>query len=270
MAENLLHGPEAGFFMNRKAMEKEATEVLGRIGFDIDPARSTGSLTAAEMRMLTLATLFHHNYRLIILDEPTARLSGREREILFDLIRTFREKGIAVVYISHRLAEVKLLCDRATIMREGKVVRTLEKDEIDEELMTRLMVNRAASDLAITNPGHMRSALVLGLDKVSTDALKPFSTKVYAGEIPGVTGPVGGAIKQIYEIILQIAEDGGAIIVFSTALEELLALTDRIMVIHDGKVWIEGRHSEFNMDSLLGHILGQRIEKADEHAEFVS
>ena len=393
VAENLLMGEE-GLWVNRRALERRAKEILTRIGLDIDPAARAGSLTAAQMQMLTLATLFHRKFRLIILDEPTARLSGRESELLFDLIRRFKAEGLTIVYISHRLNEVKLLCDRATILRDGKVVRTLQRDEIDEALVTQLMVNRSAGELAISNPGYARDELALEVRGLTTARLAPIDFNVRRGEILGITGPIGGgmeqiekaltglidyqgeiliegkaqkfrapqdalnagialipedrrkqalfpnlsmaenvsmpvldrlhklgvvtrsavlkhgreivgqlaihpaapktkmryfsggnqqkavigkwlkrqqkiyifseptsgvdvgAIRQIYEIMLQMAADGAAIILLSTSFAELLALSERILVVHSGMVAISAPRQAFDRDSLLAATLG--------------
>ena len=393
VAENLLLGEE-GRWINRRKLEKKAAEILKRIGLTIDPAAKASSLSAAQMQMLTLATLFHRKFKLIILDEPTARLSGPESELLFELIRKFKEEGLAIVYISHRLAEVKRLCDRATILRDGKVVQTLLRDEIDEALVTQLMVNRSSSDLEISNPGHTRPELALQVKGLSTAKLEPMDIDLYQGEILGITGPVGGgmeqiekalnglgnyegkidisgkpvtintpsdaleagialipedrrkhalfpnlslaenvslpmldklaiagyvpnratlahgrevidalslypalpdtsmrffsggnqqkavigkwlkrrqkiyifsepttgvdvgAIRQIYEIMLEMAKDGASIILISTSFKELLSLCDRIIVIHNGRVSVEALRSEFTHDSLLAATLG--------------
>jgi len=396
VAENLLLGNE-GRWIDRRAMEREARTILDRIGLAIEPSARAGSLTAAQMQMLTLATLFHRKFKLIILDEPTARLSGKESELLFDLIRRFKAEGLTIVYISHRLNEVKLLCDRATILRDGKVVRTLLRDEIDEALVTQLMVNRSASDLEIANPGHARDEVAIQVRGLSTPTLRPTDLYVRRGEILGITGPVGGgmeqvekalyglmpchgdiaidgrsvrlrspsdalnagvalipedrrkqalfpnlsmaenvslpildkllrfgllfgsdvlrsgrevieklsvypaapdrkmryfsggnqqkavigkwlnknqsiyifseptsgvdvgAIQQIYEIMLKMAEDGAAIILISTSFNELLSLSERIMVIHSGAVAVEAPRAAFDRDSLLAATLGSQI-----------
>lgn len=210
VAENLLLGEE-GRWVNRRALERRARDILGRIGLDIDPAARASSLTAAQMQMLTLATLFHRKFRLIILDEPTARLSGRESELLFDLIRRFKAEGLTIVYISHRLNEVKLLCDRATILRDGKVVRTLDSDEIDESLVTQLMVNRSAGELEISNPGHSRQEVALEVNELSTARLEPSSFVLHKGEILGVTGPIGGGMEQIEKALSGLVEYQGEI-----------------------------------------------------------
>lgn len=398
VAENLLLGEE-GVWINRRKLEAKAAEILKRIGLTIDPAARAGSLSAAEMQMLTLATLFHRKFKLIILDEPTARLSGRESELLFDLIRRFKAEGLTIVYISHRLAEVKRLCDRATILRDGKVVRTLQRDEIDEALVTQLMVNRSASDLEIANPGYSRPEIALQAKGLATAKLAPTDLVLHQGEILGITGPVGGgmeqiekaltglveyqgeifingsrvlintpadaldagialipedrrkqalfpnlslaenvslpildklavlgyvtdrstmtngrevvqalslhpatpgtnmryfsggnqqkavigkwlkrrqkiyifsepttgvdvgAIRQIYEIMLEIAKDGASIILISTSFNELLSLCERIMVVHNGKVSVEAPRSTFTRDSLLAATLAADTTK---------
>lgn len=217
VAENLLLGEE-GRWVNRRALERRAKDILNRIGLDIDPAARAGSLTAAQMQMLTLATLFHRKFRLIILDEPTARLSGRESELLFDLIRRFRDEGLTIVYISHRLNEVKLLCDRATILRDGKVVRTLERDEIDEALVTRLMVNRSAGELAVTNPGHARPGIALEVRGLATARLEPVDFTLHKGEILGITGPIGGGMEQIEKALSGLVDYQGEIRVDGQAM----------------------------------------------------
>lgn len=396
VAENLLLGSERRW-IDRRAMEREAGRILSRIGLDIDPAARAGALTAAQMQMLTLATLFHRKFKVIILDEPTARLSGRESELLFALIRRFKAEGLTIVYISHRLNEVKLLCDRATILRDGRVVATLARGEIDEAEVTRLMVNRSASDLEITNPGHARPEVALEVRALGTAKLSPTSFRVHRGEILGITGPIGGgmeqiekalsgliayhgdicvdgqpvridspsdaldigvalipedrrkqalfpnltmaenvalpildrlsrlgmvgaadilasgrkvierlqiypaapgtkmryfsggnqqkavigkwlsrdqkiyifseptsgvdvgAIRQIYEIMLEMARGGAAIILMSTSFNELLSLSERIMVVHSGRVAVERPRSGFDRDSLLAATLASEV-----------
>ena len=198
VAENILLGNEPSrLWVDRRAIRREAVEIMGQIGLDLDPDRRAATLTAAQMQMVTLATLFHRKYKLIILDEPTARLSASESELLFQMIATFRNSGITIVYISHRLHEVKLLCDRATILRDGRVSGTLARGEIDEEVVTRLMVNRSGAELEIENKGLKQDRVVLELKDLATDRLQPMSLQVRAGEILGVTGPLGAGMEQI-------------------------------------------------------------------------
>ncbi|MCB8881082.1 sugar ABC transporter ATP-binding protein [Acidisoma cellulosilytica] len=198
VAENIVLGNEPrGPWINRRRIRAEAVGIMDQIGLTLDPDRPAASLTAAEMQMVTLATLFHRKYRLIILDEPTARLSAPETRLLFQLIARFRQQGISIVYISHRLNEIKELCDRATILRDGMVSGSLQRHEIEEEIVTKLMVNRSMAELDIGNPGLAQDRVVLELDGLTTDRLSPLSLTVRAGEILGITGPLGAGMEQI-------------------------------------------------------------------------
>ena len=163
------------------------------------------------MQLVTLGTLFHRRYKLIILDEPTARLSAAETEILFEIIQKFQSQGIAIIYISHRLAEVKRICDRATILRGGLVSATLQRDEITEDRVTELMVDRSRSDLETYNVGHSTAQVVLEMRGVGSSKLRPIDVIVKAGEVLGITGPVGGGMEQIELALGGIAAHSGSI-----------------------------------------------------------
>jgi ABC-type sugar transport system ATPase subunit len=212
VAENIVLGNEAGhLWLNRREMRREALGIMQQIGLALDPDRRASSLTAAEMQMVTLATLFHRKYRLIILDEPTARLSAPETRLLFQLIARFREQGITIVYISHRLNEIKELCDRATILRDGMVSGTLGRAEIDEDVVTQLMVNRSSAELDISNSGLAQDRVVLELTDLATDRLLPLSLKLRAGEVLGITGPLGAGMEQIERSLGGLGAYGGTI-----------------------------------------------------------
>ena len=214
VAENIVLGNEAGrFWLNRREMRREAIGIMEQIGLTLDPDRRASSLTAAEMQMVTLATLFHRKYRLIILDEPTARLSAPETRLLFQLIARFRQQGITIVYISHRLNEIKELCDRATILRDGTVSGTLTRDAIDEDVVTQMMVNRSSAELDIGNHGLAQDRVVLELTDLATDRLLPLSLKVRAGEVLGITGPLGAGMEQIERSLGGLGGYGGSIAV---------------------------------------------------------
>ncbi|MEH2702266.1 MULTISPECIES: sugar ABC transporter ATP-binding protein [Rhizobium] len=214
VAENILLGNEPSrIWVNRRRIRQEAARIMKEIGLDLDPDRKASTLTAAQMQMVTLATLFHRRYKLIILDEPTARLSASESELLFKMIATFKQSGITIIYISHRLHEVKLLCDRATILRDGRVSGTLERGKIDEDVVTQLMVNRSSADLQIENRGLRQQKVVLELKALSTPRLAPLSLTVRAGEILGVTGPLGAGMEQIEKCLGGLSLYDGEIVI---------------------------------------------------------
>lgn len=197
VGQNVLLGNEHSFFVSNKALHDEAGRIFEEIGIEMDVERKASTLSAAEMQLVTLATLFHRKYKLIVLDEPTARLSGKEVELLFALIARFLEQGITIVYISHRLAEIKRICDRVTILRGGSVSATLLRDEISEDRVTELMVDRSRADLDTYNEGLATERVVLEVEGLNTQLLKPLSFQVRAGEVLGITGPVGGGMEQV-------------------------------------------------------------------------
>ena len=214
IAENILLGNEPGHsVIDRKAIRREAQAILKDIGIDLDPDRRAASLSAAEMQLVMLATLFHRRYRLIVLDEPTARLSLQESALLFNIIRNFQKQNIAIIYISHRLNEIGALCDRATILRGGLVSATLEKHQINEETVTRLMVDRSRSDLEVKNTGLAQDKVRLRLDGLSTPKLKPLDLEVRAGEVLGVTGPIGAGMEEIARAIGGLVPHAGRIVI---------------------------------------------------------
>ena len=198
VAQNVVLGNEPGkVAIDQKKINVEAQAILREIGIDIDVTRKAATLSAAEMQLVTLATLFHRKYKLIILDEPTARLSGAEVELLFKIMQRFREQGITIVYISHRLNEVKRVCDRVTILRGGLVSAMLTGPEITEDRVTELMIDRSRTDLETYNEGGSHGAVVLEVDRLTTPNLEPLSFSLKAGEVLGVIGPVGGGMEQI-------------------------------------------------------------------------
>lgn len=212
VGQNILLGNEPGRgLISQEKIHTDAAEILKQVGIDIDVYRKAKTLSAAEMQLVTLGTLFHRRYKLIILDEPTARLSAPEVELLFKIMQNFLSQGITIIYISHRLNEIKRICDRVTILRGGQVSATLDRDEINEERVTQLMVDRSRSDLETYNVGHSRDGVVLEISAVQTPKLKPFTTKVKPGEVLGITGPVGGGMEQIELALGGIVQARGSI-----------------------------------------------------------
>lgn len=212
IGQNILLGNEGRrFTVNDREIHTEAAAILTEIGVALNPRRLAAGLSAAEMQLVTLATLFHRRYKLIVLDEPTARLSAAESEVLFRLIQQFSSQGITIVYISHRLKEVQEICDRATILRGGLVSATLERGEITEDRVTELMVDRSRFDLETSNTGHARDEMLLVIESLSTDRLAPLSINVRAGEVVGITSPVGGGMEEVARALGGVCRHSGAV-----------------------------------------------------------
>ncbi len=209
---NVLLGNEPNrFVVSQRRINDRARAILAEIGITLDVNRRASSLTAAEMQLVTLATLFQRRYKVIILDEPTARLSATEVELLFRIVQRFREQGITIVYISHRLGEVKAICDRVTILRGGRVSAILARDEITEERVTELMVDNSKSKLETYNLGHATDRVVLEVNALAAENLQPISFNVRAGEVLGITGPIGGGKEQIQKVLSGAVHHSGRI-----------------------------------------------------------
>ncbi len=212
VGENILLGNEpGGAFVSSGAIHEEARRILGEMGIELDVYRLASTLSAAETQLVTLATLFHRRYKLIVLDEPTARLSAHEVDILFGLIDRFRKQGVTLIYISHRLGEIRRICDRITILRGGRVSATLDHSEITEDRVTELMVAKSTEDLRIENDGFSTGDVVLDVENLSAGNLEPLSFRVRAGEVLGITGPVGGGMEQVARALGGITEHEGRI-----------------------------------------------------------
>src|SRR5207248_10362277 len=138
--EALWAGPMA--FLDRRAMDRDARAYLARLGLDCDPATRVDELTVGQRQLVEIGRALTLRTRVLIMDEPTSSLTQRETERLFEVIGRLRGEGVAVVYISHRLAEVQRIADRVEVLRDGRNAGALESGQIDHANLVRLMVGR--------------------------------------------------------------------------------------------------------------------------------
>src|SRR3712207_4532047 len=123
--------------IDRRAMKREVQGLLDRLGVKLDPERPVRGLSIADQQIVEIAKALSFRARVLIMDEPTAALSGAEVERLFTVVRTLREQGAAVLFISHRLEEVFTICDTVTVMRDGAVVHRSEERRVGNECRSR-------------------------------------------------------------------------------------------------------------------------------------
>ena len=147
VAENIYLGDEIHHrgLVDRNAMYENCRPVLERLGAPFGPETPVGILSIAEQQLVEIARALHAKSKILVLDEPTTALSSRETERLFALVRQLRAEGIALIYISHRMAEVYELSDRVSVLRDGTYVGTLARDEITAEALVKMMVGRDLS-----------------------------------------------------------------------------------------------------------------------------
>jgi ABC-type sugar transport system ATPase subunit len=196
VAENIFLGHERRNrfgLVDHMRTRKEAGDLLARLGVSLDVGAVVGSLSVADQQMVEIARAMTHNVRLLILDEPTAVIAGREVALLFDRLRRLREEGVSVLFISHRLDEVFALCDRVTILKDGRLVGTYETRAVTRERLISLMVGR---DLGELFPPRLKTVLarrtVLRTEQVAIgERVRDVSIELRAGEIVALAGMVG-------------------------------------------------------------------------------
>jgi ribose transport system ATP-binding protein len=190
-------------------MNEEAAALLAKLGEKIDPRRKVYELKIAQKQMVEIAKAISFNVELLVMDEPTSMLTGKETKILFDLIASLSEQGIAVVYISHRLQEISDACHKVTVLRDGYFVATKKVSEVSTHDIASLMVGRELQESKVTDFMGDPDAVMLEVRGVADDMLKGVSFKVRRGEILGFSGLVGAGRTELMEAIFGIQADLG-------------------------------------------------------------
>ena len=183
-----------------RACYAQCRELLDRIGLDLDPRTRGSSLKVAEQQLLEIAKAISNNAKLVVMDEPTTSLTPREARALFTIVNSLREQGVSIIYISHRLVEVKELCDRATVMRDGRLVGTVDVRDTEIKTWVSMMVGRPLDQL-FPKQAVTRGAETLRVSNLSTNKLKGVSFSAYKGEILGIAGLVGSGRTELARAI---------------------------------------------------------------------
>jgi ribose transport system ATP-binding protein len=194
VAENLFLGsePRRGIWLDANAARSQAKKILEELEFKLDLNRKAGDLSRAEKQMLEIARSFRTAPSVLILDEPTASLTDTEAGSLFLLIERLKRKGVAIVYITHRLHEIQRLGDRVTVLRDGRRVGTLRIEDAPAETLIALMTGKPTSEL-FPMIAHAPKDVALEVRGLSTSdgRLSDVAFNVRSGEVVGVAGLVG-------------------------------------------------------------------------------
>jgi ABC-type sugar transport system ATPase subunit len=212
VAENLNLGRyprRYGFFTNRPAMEERAKRLLGEIGVTLDVRQPMKQLTTGQEQLVQIATAVGTGARILVFDEPTSSLSETESQHLFGLIEQLRRRGVTMIYVSHRLPEVLQLCDRISVLRDGRHVGTLARAEATQDKVVQMMIGRP---LAEYFPHHLDAKpgdVKLRVQNLSSRGkFENVSFTVRAGEIVGFAGLVGSGRSEVAQAIFGL--DPGA------------------------------------------------------------
>ncbi len=214
VAENIAIGLEqasSGERIDWRERRRRAVELLARVGAKIDPDADAGDLTMPQQQLVEIARALGADARVLILDEPTASLSEEDTQNLFRVIRELRERGVGMIYISHRLEELPVIADRVTVLRDGSVIDTRRMTDVDRRRLIQLMVGRELSAVFPKRKVELGEvALKLRGLCCAASGVKDISLSVRAGEIVGLAGLVGAGRTELARTIFGLtpADDG--------------------------------------------------------------
>lgn len=182
--------PGGGFFFRRREIREGAKKVAALVGLEVDVTRPVSELSLADRQLVAIARAMAHQPQLLILDEPTSSLSATEADRLFTMVRRLRDQGVAILYISHRMSDIRQVADRIISMRDGVISGTFETEPLDLEGAIQAMLGHKMTDVDIDIPAA--GVPILTLDGVRlTAASAPIDQTFHANEVVAITGLVG-------------------------------------------------------------------------------
>ena len=228
VAENIAIGLEEPNLWSRvdwRKRRRRAAVLLARVGARANPESEAGDLSMPQQQLVEIARALGANAKVLIMDEPTASLSEKDTQNLFELIRQLRAQGAGIIYISHRLEELPLIADRVTVLRDGRTIDTRPMGEVSRQQLIQLMVGRDLSAVFPKQPVQLGEP-VLELRRVGCAALgiHDVDLTVRAGEIVGLAGLVGGGRTELARTIFGLTPaDQGEITVRNRSVKILSA-----------------------------------------------
>jgi ribose transport system ATP-binding protein len=211
VAENIFAGrlSKNRKLINWKEVYTKAQELVNRIGFQADVKTQVGSLSIAGKQMVEIAKALSYDARIVLMDEPSSTLTQKELEKLFSIIRELKSKGIAVIYISHRLEEIFEICDTVSIMRDGNMIDTRNIDDVNRDTIVEMMVGREI------NQTYPRREHSIGDEILRVENLRQkgksagVGFKLHAGEVLGIAGLVGSGRTETMRTLFGVDYSSG-------------------------------------------------------------
>jgi len=204
-AQNIFIGREPrygfGVFVDEDTMNADAATIFKRMNVDIDPATEVGTMTVARQQLVEIAKALSLKSKVLVMDEPTSALNETEVEHLFAVIRDLKAQGVAIVYITHKMDEVKQIADRITVMRDGQTIDTLPAAETSMSQVISLMVGRELIDAARANGSAGTEELLRVENLTRGKAIRNVSFSVKKGEILGFAGLMGAGRTEVARAI---------------------------------------------------------------------
>jgi ribose transport system ATP-binding protein len=202
VAQNIFIGREPrkllGLLLDEDKLNRQASEILARMHVNIDPRTIVGTLTVASQQMVEIAKALSFDSRVLIMDEPTSALNDAEITELFRIIRQLKERGVGIVYISHKMDELKQISDRVTVLRDGEYVGTVVTSETSVETIIGMMVGRTLTDLTSFLGGSDQGDIALEVKHLNAGPLvRDVNFTLRKGEILGFAGLMGAGRTEV-------------------------------------------------------------------------
>ena len=206
--QNLFLGEEItrGGFLDKRALHRRAEEILAELGFPLKATQRVAYLSRAEQQMVEIAKAFRSDLSVLILDEPTSSLTERETDRLFALIEQAKQNGVGIIYITHRMAEIRRIADRITVLRDGRYVATVDAASVTENQLLELMTGRQI-DQVFPAIKFAPGKTMLEVQNLTTadGTVSDVSITVRAGEIVGLAGLVGSGKSEVARACFGVA-----------------------------------------------------------------
>ena len=195
--------PMKGFFVDEKKMYNDTINIFKDLDIKVDPKKKVADLPIAERQMIEIAKAVSYKSKVIVMDEPTSSLTEKEVDHLFRIIKKLKESGVGIVYISHKMEEIKMISDEITILRDGKWISTNDVSKISTEQIISMMVGRDLTERFPKKDNKAKEMIleVKNLTALNQPSIQDVSFELYKGEILGIAGLVGSKRTEIVETI---------------------------------------------------------------------
>jgi simple sugar transport system ATP-binding protein len=204
LLEHLATG-QSGLWLNKRAMHRKAAAIAAQVGLHAAPGTLVSALSLADRQRVSIARAMAYEPRVLVLDEPTSSLSAVEALRLFELIDRLRDQGVAILYISHRMSDIRRLADRIIAMRDGSITGTFVDKPLDIASAVHAMLGRAVEDMRIEVSECQQPALTLSQLALAPGA-RPFDLDLHEGEIVAVTGLVGSGKSALANVLFGLQQ----------------------------------------------------------------
>lgn len=266
IAENMFLGRAIrnGIRIDRKTMIKMAHAIFEQFDLDINPEALVSSLTVGYQQIVEIAKAISQDAKILIMDEPSAPLTNQEVDAMFRIVDRLKERGVTVIYISHRMEEIFRLSDRVTVMRDGEKIETLITSETDVNTLVKLMVGRELNETYPKRNFERSDEVLLTVENLSGNGLHDINFSVHKGEVLGFAGLIGSGRTELSELLFGIKRiESGSVTMNGKELKiksPQEAIENKIALVPEDRKKL-GAHLEISVAENTSIAILQRISK---------